>query len=585
MPPSLPVFALPCSSSCALALASCGGGGEVAVASPSFPCLPAATIRRPAADAKYTVGGSVSGLLGSGLVLHTGRLGRRGRGRRRRFVFSEKLDKGASYAVSVKQQPSNPSQTCTVNNASGTIGDADVGNVAVVCATTSQKVSVAVTGLDAAGGLVLQNNAGDDLAVNADGTFSFDAGGGRRRLRRDGKDTTHRAPGVHREAGLRHDDHGARCRADDRLHDAGADRFAFTADEGTSSVSMYIVGSDGSLSSVGRFRGRDAAACDHAPFEAVHLRQQHLGRHQGRLSSTPSTPPRFPRARWHSSAPSLPVSERPRISSVSRLNGQHAYGSGTMLHRLDRRCQHRRPHRRHGRRRWHQPQDRPDPQGRFAFVVVNSTFLAAFRLDPATGEPISARVGRCPPTADPPILPSSLRAASPMPTSATPLHVARLLDRRDHWRADPDRLGPRWRHALWHGSRSERPLPGTRRTETPTTSRRTASTHEPARSRRCRAAFRGGQRTQLRDRGPHGPLRLYGQPGQQHDHPLHDRQDDRLARYRGQPPVHGRRAAIPRAHRQMAPAACTGKGSRLTVGPSRRLPLPCSLRRLVGSGL
>ena len=43
------------------------------------------------------------------------------------------LASGNPYEVRVKTPPANPVQVCTVNNASGTIEDANVTNVEVLC--------------------------------------------------------------------------------------------------------------------------------------------------------------------------------------------------------------------------------------------------------------------------------------------------------------------------------------------------------------------------------------------------------------------------------------------------------------------
>ncbi|MGJ7529613.1 NHL repeat-containing protein [Variovorax sp. GB1P17] len=88
------------------------------------------------------------------------------------FRFATSLAGGAAYVVTVKVQPSKPTQTCTVNNAGGTVASADVSNVKVICATNSYSVGGKVTGL-AGSGLVLQNNSADDLPVAANGSFSF----------------------------------------------------------------------------------------------------------------------------------------------------------------------------------------------------------------------------------------------------------------------------------------------------------------------------------------------------------------------------------------------------------------------------
>jgi hypothetical protein len=81
------------------------------------------------------------------------------------FRFTKKLSQGSTYAVTVKTQPSNVTQTCSVMNASGTI-QADVTNVAVVCQTNSYSVSGKITGLVAGTKITLKNNDSDTLSVD-----------------------------------------------------------------------------------------------------------------------------------------------------------------------------------------------------------------------------------------------------------------------------------------------------------------------------------------------------------------------------------------------------------------------------------
>jgi hypothetical protein len=120
----------------------------------------------------YTVGGTVSGLSGSGLVLQNNDgndLSVSGNGS---FAFSTAIVNGTNYAVSVKTQPSNPTQTCAVSNPSGTISGSNVTNAVVTCTTSAFSVGGTLTGLFGSG-LVLQINGGNDLAVSADGSFIF----------------------------------------------------------------------------------------------------------------------------------------------------------------------------------------------------------------------------------------------------------------------------------------------------------------------------------------------------------------------------------------------------------------------------
>ena len=122
----------------------------------------------------YSIGGSVSGLTGAGLMLQdnagndlTVAAGSSS------FTFSTPIASGASYQVTVKTQPTVPSQSCAVTAATGTVVSANITNVALTCTTKTYTVGGNVTGLTASG-LVLENNAGDDLAVPATSTsFTF----------------------------------------------------------------------------------------------------------------------------------------------------------------------------------------------------------------------------------------------------------------------------------------------------------------------------------------------------------------------------------------------------------------------------
>lgn len=139
-----------------LTLAACGGGGDGEAPTPTTP--------------SYTIGGSTSGLSGTGLVLQlngANNLAVSGNGA---FSFATAVNSGGAYSVTVLTQPSAPSQTCTVSNGSGTATTA-VSNVAVSCTTSSFRIKGTVSGLS--GSVVLRNNGGDDLTVSANGAFTF----------------------------------------------------------------------------------------------------------------------------------------------------------------------------------------------------------------------------------------------------------------------------------------------------------------------------------------------------------------------------------------------------------------------------
>lgn len=117
------------------------------------------------APTTFTIGGTISGLEGEGLLLETDGDTVSVAKADKTFSFPKRLATGARFDVTVKAQPSGPAQTCVVTNGEGAVS-ANVSNVTVACSTNTYPVSVNVVGLEAAG-LVLSNNGGDDLPVTA----------------------------------------------------------------------------------------------------------------------------------------------------------------------------------------------------------------------------------------------------------------------------------------------------------------------------------------------------------------------------------------------------------------------------------
>ncbi len=119
----------------------------------------------------YTVGGTVTGLAGSGLVLQNNGGDNLPISADGSFTFDTHITDGSSYVVTVLTQPNTPNQICTVTNASGTVSGGNVTNISVSC-VNAYTIGGTVTGLSGSS-LVLQNNSGDDLAISTDGSFSF----------------------------------------------------------------------------------------------------------------------------------------------------------------------------------------------------------------------------------------------------------------------------------------------------------------------------------------------------------------------------------------------------------------------------
>jgi hypothetical protein len=143
------------------------GSGTIAAANVTNVAVTCAT-------GAFALRGTVSGLAGTGLVLQNNGGDDLAIGTNGEFSFPSPIASGAVYSVTVKTQPSGPSQSCSVANGAGTIGSADVTNLAVNCATGSFTIGGSVTGLQGSG-LVLRNNGGDDLIIAGNGPFQFAA--------------------------------------------------------------------------------------------------------------------------------------------------------------------------------------------------------------------------------------------------------------------------------------------------------------------------------------------------------------------------------------------------------------------------
>jgi environmental stress-induced protein Ves len=121
----------------------------------------------------FAIGGSVTGLLGTGLVLSNNGGNDLPVTADGSFQFTTKIASGAGYNVTVRSQPSNPTQACTVGSPSGTVGAADITTVVVSCSTSDFTVGGSINNL-AGSGLVLQNNGGSDVRLDSGATsFTF----------------------------------------------------------------------------------------------------------------------------------------------------------------------------------------------------------------------------------------------------------------------------------------------------------------------------------------------------------------------------------------------------------------------------
>jgi hypothetical protein len=124
-------------------------------------------------DRTFNVGGTITGLTASGLVLANGSDTLSVPAGATSFTMPTAVAYGSSYSVTVTAQPAG--LTCNVTNGTGTIAANAVTNVAVKCTDQPLTVGGSISGLGGATGLVLVN--GDDAySVPASATsFTFGA--------------------------------------------------------------------------------------------------------------------------------------------------------------------------------------------------------------------------------------------------------------------------------------------------------------------------------------------------------------------------------------------------------------------------
>ena len=120
----------------------------------------------------YTVGGTVSGLAGSGLVLQNNGGDDHPISADGYFTFATPLTDEAAYNITVKTQPANPAQTCiVVSNGTGTIISAPVVDVVVSCMTSPTAIAFSV---ESGGKFAYVANTYNFIwayPLNSDGTF------------------------------------------------------------------------------------------------------------------------------------------------------------------------------------------------------------------------------------------------------------------------------------------------------------------------------------------------------------------------------------------------------------------------------
>lgn len=148
-----------------LSLSACGGSaGGAATGSGPTSTTPTTT---------YTLGGSVSGLSGTGLMVQDNGSNNLSITANGPFTFESPVTSGESYDLTFFSQPSGPVQTCTATNGSGT-ATSNVTGIQIACVTVTFAIGGTVSGLSGTG-LILQDNGGNNLPIATNGSFTFNA--------------------------------------------------------------------------------------------------------------------------------------------------------------------------------------------------------------------------------------------------------------------------------------------------------------------------------------------------------------------------------------------------------------------------
>ena len=119
-----------------------------------------------------TLGGSITGLMGSGLTLSAGTdpvQTAYPAANASSFAFATPFI--GAYDVTAQTHPVG--KTCLVSGGSGSMIGVDVNSVQVSCLPNLYAVGGTLTGLPTGGQLTLQNNGADNLVLNANGNFTF----------------------------------------------------------------------------------------------------------------------------------------------------------------------------------------------------------------------------------------------------------------------------------------------------------------------------------------------------------------------------------------------------------------------------
>jgi hypothetical protein len=131
----------------------------------------------------YTIGGTVTGLVGTGLILENSDTEQLKITDNGEFTFVNPVPTGYAYTVTIFAQPTGPAQTCVVTTGTGSgTATANVTTVAITCPAITYSVGGTVVGLagvlpnngpETDGEFIIENVLGNTLTITENGPFTF----------------------------------------------------------------------------------------------------------------------------------------------------------------------------------------------------------------------------------------------------------------------------------------------------------------------------------------------------------------------------------------------------------------------------
>jgi 6-phosphogluconolactonase (cycloisomerase 2 family) len=119
------------------------------------------------AVSKFTVGGTVTGLAGTGLQIQNNAGDTLSVTQNGSFTFATSVGSGANYSIGISTSPVNPIQLCTLTNGSGTVGNANVTNATLDCKTQNPRVALSLNYYGGSANVYLTDAASGQLRLRS----------------------------------------------------------------------------------------------------------------------------------------------------------------------------------------------------------------------------------------------------------------------------------------------------------------------------------------------------------------------------------------------------------------------------------